>query len=116
MKLIFSLLLVLPVLAADFAGPWKFSYRTSSGITREGKFDLRINGDQVTGTITSDRGTANIESGRIYGNEISFRLIRHSSYDDIEVRYEGKLDGGTLKLTMQYGTHAPIAITATKPS
>jgi len=116
MKLIFSLLFGLSALAADFAGPWKFSYRISSGITREGKFDLRINGDQVTGTITSDRGTANIESGQIHGNEISFRVVRHSNYDDIEVRYEGKLDGGTLRLKMQYGTHDPIAITATKPS
>ncbi len=100
--------------AADFAGKWEYAYTSPNGIPREGVMELTIDGGKVAGSLTSDRGKMMIEDGTVQGDNITFRVVRKAIYDEIIVRYEGKLQGGTLKLTMQYGTHQPVSITGKK--
>jgi len=100
--------------AADVAGAWKLAYTTENGLRREAVLDLKQEGDKLAGSVSSDRGMARIEDGKISGDEIWFDLIRKSNGDEIKVHYNGKVDGATLKLKMQIGRRDPIEITARK--
>lgn len=113
--LLLTALLLLPAAAADLDGPWRFSYISATGAKRSGTIDLKVAGGQVTGSISSDRGTAKIDDGHIQGDAISFRMIRRGNGDEVEVRYDGQVRNGVMKLKMQYGSHSPVEITATRP-
>jgi hypothetical protein len=98
--------------AADIAGPWKLTFTTENGLTREATLDLKVDGDHLSGTLASDRGTARIEEGKVSGNEVSFSLLRRGNGDEISVTYRGKIEDATMKLTMQYGRREPVAVVA----
>jgi hypothetical protein len=102
--------------AADIAGTWKLTYTTESGLTREASLDLKLEGARLTGTLSSDRGKAQIETGKLTGDEISFSLLRRGNGDEIIVNFSGKVEGATMKLKMQYGQRQPIDIVARRVS
>ena len=104
----------LAVYAADAAGTWRVAYATENGLPREATLSLKLDGDRLAGSWSSDRGLALIENGRISGGEISFDLVRKSNYDEIAVHFKGRIEGGTMKLAMQFGRRKPIEITARK--
>jgi len=115
----FALLLLsasLAAFAADVAGAWKLSYTTENGLQREALLDLKVDGDSLTGTVSSSRGSAQIEDGKIRGNEISFQLVRKGNGDEIAVRYRGRIEAGTMKLKMQFGRREAVAVTAKRGS
>ena len=101
-------------LSAGLAGVWKATYTTRNGLTREATFELKVAGGELTGRVTSPRGSAAIAEGKVSGNDLSFTLIRHANYDEIPVRYQGTVNGDTLRLRMQYGHREPVEITATR--
>ncbi len=102
--------------AADPSGIWKLIYVTENGLKRESKLDLKVEGDSLSGTVSSERGTARFSSGKINGNEIAFDLIRNANYDEITVHFKGTMEGGAMKLTMQYGKREPVPVIAKKGS
>jgi hypothetical protein len=102
--------------AADANGIWKLAYTTENGLKRESKLDLKVEGDSVSGTVSSERGTARFSSGKITGDEIAFDLIRNSNYDEITVHFKGRIVGDTMKLTMQYGKRDPVSVTGKRGS
>ena len=102
--------------AADVGGIWKLAFTTANGLTRESKLDLKVEGDSLAGTVSSERGTARIEKGKISGDEIAFDLIRNSNNDEITVHFKGRIEGDTMKLTMQYGKRDPVAVIGKKGS
>jgi hypothetical protein len=110
------LLATLASSAADIAGPWKLTYTTENGLTREATLDLKVEGDHLSGSLASDRGKALIETGKVNGDEVSFILLRKGNGDEIPVNFSGKVEGGTMKLKMQYGQHQPVDITARRAS
>jgi len=115
----FALLLLsasLATFAADVAGAWKLSYTTENGLRREALLDLKVDGERLTGTVSSNRGSAQIEDGTIIGNEISFQLVRKGNGDEIAVRYKGRIEDGTMKLKMQFGRREAVAVTAKRGS
>jgi hypothetical protein len=118
MKRVLAILLFVSLAAsgADLSGVWKLTYITENGHQRESKLELKVEGDSLTGTFSSERGTARIESGKINGDEITFDLVRKSNNDEITVHFKGKVEGGAMKLTMQFGQRAPVAIVGTKGS
>ena len=118
MKLILLLLwcATLTASAADASGIWDLTYTTTNGLRRESKLDLKVEGDNLAGTLSSERGTGRIENGRISGNEITFDLIRKSNNDEITVHFKGRIEGSAMNLTMQYGKREPAAMTGRKGS
>jgi hypothetical protein len=118
MKLVIPILLCasLAASAADAGGVWKLAYTTENGLRRESKLDLKVEGGSLAGTLSSERGMARIESGKINGDEIGFDLIRKSNNDEITVHFKGRIEGDTMKLTMQYGKRDPVAVTGTRGS
>jgi hypothetical protein len=118
MKLALAILLfdAIEAWGADPSGIWNLAYKTPSGLTRESKLELATHGDSLEGTLSSDRGTARIESGKISGNEISFDLVRNSNNDEITVHFKGTIDGGAMQLKMQYGSREAVEISGRKGS
>jgi hypothetical protein len=96
--------------SADIDGKWQLTYTTSNGLRREALLDLKTEGATLAGALSSDRGTARIESGEIKGNEISFTLLRKGNGDEIQVRFTGTLREGALELTMQFGNREPVKV------
>ena len=97
---------------AGIAGTWKLTYTTENGLTREATLDLTQAGDRLSGTLASDRGKAQIDTGKVSGDEISFSLIRLGNGDEIKVNFSGRVEGATMKLKMQYGQRQPVDIAA----
>jgi len=115
MKCVVSILLFTGLAsAADPGGVWNLAYATGNGHQRESKLDLKAEGDRLEGTLSSERGTARIESGKINGDEIAFDVVRKSNNDEITVHFKGKVEGGMMKLSMQYRQRAPVTIAGNK--
>jgi hypothetical protein len=62
-------------------------------------FNLKSEGDKLTGTMSTPRGEMPISNGKITGNTFSFTI----SFNGNEVVNQGKLEGGQLILTTEFG-------------
>ena len=102
--------------AAAITGMWKLAYTTENGLTREATLDLKLEGDRLSGTLVSDRGTAQVETGKVCGEDVSFSLLRLGNGDEITVNFWGKVEGATMKLKMQYGRRQPVDVLARRTS
>jgi hypothetical protein len=110
------LLVSMSAFAADVAGSWKLTYTTENGLTREATLDLKLEAGHLSGTLAGDRGKAQIEEGTVSGDQVSFTLLRRGNNDEIKVTYQGKVEGGTMKLKMQYGHRPPVEVSAKRIS
>lgn len=102
------------ILAADVAGKWKMLYATSEGVKMASVLTLTLEGDKLTGTISSNRGTIPVDEISIKGEEIAFAVIRVGFGDKIRIDYTGKITGNTMRLKMKVGAREPIEVTATR--
>ena len=115
MRVVLGLLFSGPMAcAADVAGAWRLAYTTENGLPREATLNLTQKGDDLAGTLSSDRGLARIDASTLAGDEIRFDLVRKGNGDEITIHFEGKIEGETMKLRMQFGRRNPIDITARK--
>lgn len=65
----------------------------------ENTFTLKMDGANVTGTITSQMGELKIEKGKVDGDKISFE----ASMDMGTMAYTGTISGNEMKLKMTMG-------------
>jgi len=98
--------------AANAGGTWRLAYTTENGLPREATLNLQVEGDRLAGTVLSDRGSAGIEDGKVCGDDIRFDMVRKSNYDEITIHFKGRIEGETMKLTMQFGQRNPIEVIA----
>jgi len=96
--------------SADIDGKWKLLYTTAGGLQRESILEVKADGGKLSGKVSSNRGTAAIETGAVNQDEVSFTLLRKGNGDEIKVEFRGKIQDGILKLTMQYGKREPVAV------
>ncbi len=102
--ILFALLAVaVAVTAADVAGKWKAEFTTPDGQTRSSLFTFKVEGDKLTGTVSSPRGEAPIQEGKVSGDEISFVVVREFGGNEVRIHYKGKVSGNELKLTVDFG-------------
>jgi hypothetical protein len=97
---------------AEVAGAWDMSYKTSEGVTMTSTLTLKLEGDALTGTISSPRGSVAIEEVSVKGDDIAFAITRVGFGDRIRIDYTGKVKGDTMALKMKVGAREPIDITA----
>jgi hypothetical protein len=97
---------------ADVAGAWNMAYTTSQGVKMTSTLTLKLDGDKLTGTISSPRGTIALDEVSVNGDDIAFAIIRVGFGDKIRIEYNGKVKGDTMSLTMKAGAREPIQITA----
>ena len=116
MKSLFSTILVSALfagtmLAATIDGKWK---ATTEAKGKNGKsstvttvFDLKSDGDKLTGTVTTGRGrrdvTMDIKDGKIEGDRFSFTTIQQNKKKgEVKLQWNGTVSGEELK-----GSSAP---------
>jgi imidazolonepropionase-like amidohydrolase len=81
----------------DISGKWKLSYTTPDG-PEESTADLSMEKDgTISGTITSNRGTASIITGYLSVDKFSFTINIPIQGSPADVTFSGMFDGTSLK-------------------
>ena len=97
---------------ADVAGDWNMAYTTRGGVKMASTLTLKMEGEKLTGTISSPRGTIALDEVSVTGDAIAFAIIRVGFGDKIRIDYTGTVKHDTMTLTMKAGAREPIQITA----
>ena len=98
---LFLLLATSAVFAADVNGKWTAQVPGRGGETREATFTFKVDGSQLTGSVTTQRGDAPISEGKIEGDDISFAQVMEFNGNQVKLLYKGKVAGGEIKFTRQ---------------
>jgi len=102
-------LLALPALAGDVAGRWAAEFDTQVG-PQKYTFDLKVDGDKLTGTAHFERmgttGDADLIKGKVDGDTVSFVEMLDFQGNQIEISYSGKLAGDEIAFTRDVGGFA----------
>ena len=96
----------------DVTGAWNLAYTTREGVKMTSTLTLKMDGDKLTGTISSPRGTVALDEVSVTGDDIAFAIIRVGFGDKIRIEYSGKVKGDTMSLTMKAGAREPVQIAA----
>jgi opacity protein-like surface antigen len=106
-------------LAADVTGKWVAEMQGRGGTTQT-TFTFKVDGDKLTGTVSSPQGETAISDGKISGDEISFVVVMNMRGADMKMLYKGKVSGNEMKLTREVegapAGRGPQEITAKKAS
>jgi hypothetical protein len=114
---LFSLGLLGAARAADIDGKWKADFEAQQIGHTTYVFDLKADGEKLTGKATAERAQlgkteAEIKNGKIVKGEVSFTETFKVNDNEITVEYKGKLVGDELKLHRKVGEIAEYDIVA----
>ena len=84
--------------AADISGTWSASVQLDAG-SGTATFVLKQSGDTLSGSYSGALGEAKV-TGSVKGDEVEWSF---ETEDAGKVVYKGKLDGGKIKGTAEYG-------------
>jgi hypothetical protein len=87
--------------AADVAGTWKLSVESPRG-TRESTLVLAQKGEEITGTMKSERGDMPV-SGTLKGNALAFGYKVSMQGNEMDIKYTGTVDGDAVSGTVSFG-------------
>ena len=85
--------------AADVTGKWTAQVPGRDGQTNEQTFNLKADGEKLTGTVSGRQGDTEISDGKVKGDEVSFNVKMSFQGNEMKMVYKGKLSGDELKLT-----------------
>lgn len=93
------------VFAADPTGKWTTTINTQIGDLAY-TYNLKAEGEKLTGKAVSQFGEIEITEGKISGDEISF--VENIKFEDMPIRieYKGKVSGDEIKFTRKVGDFA----------
>jgi hypothetical protein len=105
MKKIFQLgtvfvLAALSVFAADPTGSWAASMPGRDGNTMTVTFNLKADGDKLTGTVSGRGGDTEISEGKVEGDKVSFSVVREFQGNKMVQNYKGVIEGDTIHFTV----------------
>jgi hypothetical protein len=83
--------------AGDPTGTWKWSMPGRDGQPREVTLKLELKDGQLTGSMSGFRGETPISTASFKDDQIAFSIVREFNGNKMETKYQGKLDGDTLK-------------------
>src|SRR5947207_532001 len=96
-----AVLLAMTLTAADVSGKWNAQVPGRNGQTRDTTFNLKADGDKLTGTMTGPQGDIEIKDGTISGNNISFKVNLEFNGNSIVLLYKGVVSGDQIKFTRE---------------
>jgi hypothetical protein len=108
------LLLPLQAFSADAAGVWKATFETQVG-QQNYTYTLMVDGNTVTGTISSSNGETPVVDGKVDGDSIMF--TENLTYQGMQlvVKYTGTfVSDNEISFTRDVGGFATEALTATR--
>jgi hypothetical protein len=89
--------------AADASGKWVAEMQGRDGQKRTQTFDLKADGDKLTGTVTSPMGERPIVDGKVSGDDISFAVEVEFQGEKRKMQYTGKVVGDELQMKVGSG-------------
>jgi len=92
-------LLTLTALAADISGKWTAQVPGRNGQTREQTFNLKADGNTLTGTVSGRMGDTPIAEGKIDGDSISFTQTMEFNGNTMKLVYKGTVSGDEIKFS-----------------
>jgi hypothetical protein len=91
--------LAVVVQAADVTGKWTGAVPTRDGGTRDATFNLKQDGEKLTGTMTGPQGDIELKDGAVKGDDVSFNVALSFGGNDVKLIYKGKVAGDEIKFT-----------------
>ena len=84
--------------AADVNGLWKGKIE-ANGESVALVYDLKADGNKLTGTAEGPAGKLGLENGKLDGDKISFNQKMSFNGNDMVIKYTGKVEGDSIKFT-----------------
>src|SRR5581483_7818341 len=90
--------------AADVSGKWTAQMQGRDGQSHEITLNFAVNGDQLTGTMTTPRGDTDISDGKVDGNNVSFSQKMTFGDHEVTINYKGTVsdDGNSIEFTRSF--------------
>jgi hypothetical protein len=101
--------------AANVTGKWTANVPGRDGQTREVTYNLKADGNTLTGTMPGRGGQEiQITDGKIDGDTITFKTKMEFNGNTMIMNYTGKVEGDTIKFTSKRegGEQPPREFTA----
>jgi len=96
----------LPALAADVAGKWASEFDTQIGLQKY-VFDLKVDGEKVTGKASFERmgqkGEVDLTEGKLVGDQLSFVETFEMEGNAVRIFYKGTVKGDEIAFTRDVG-------------
>jgi hypothetical protein len=93
--------------AADITGKWKSEAPGRDGTPMTTTYTFKVEGNNLTGTVSGRQGDTAISEGKINGDEISFVVVRNMGGQERKIQYKGKVTGDEIKLAIQFNPDNP---------
>jgi len=87
--------------AADVTGKWIAQVPGRGGETRETTFNLKVDGESLTGTMSGRQGDVALTDGKIKEDALSFNVAMSFQGNDVKFSYKGKVSGDEIQFTRQ---------------
>lgn len=82
--------------AKGIEGKWKTTIESPQG-SMELTYTFKVDGENLTGTISTDMGDMEITKGKVNGNDFSYEMDMMGN----PMTQKGKLDGDVIKIIME---------------
>jgi opacity protein-like surface antigen len=92
-----SAVLAVSAFAADVTGKWVGKMETPNG-SRDVIFNLKQDGEKLTGSTTGRGGDTPISDGSVKGDDVAFTVVRSFNGQEFKTNYKGTVAGSDLKL------------------
>jgi hypothetical protein len=96
-----SCILTAAAFAADVTGKWTAEMQGRDGQSMTTTFDLKADGNALTGTVSGRRGETPISNGKIDGDKVSFDVVREFNGNSMTIHYTGTVSGDSLNLKVE---------------
>ncbi len=97
-------------MAADVTGQWVADVPGRGGQTQSTTFAFKVDGEKLTGSVTSSFGETPISDGKVQGDDISFTQNLEFGGNKVTIIYKGKASANEIRFTRQReGGQAPPA-------
>src|SRR5262245_20554234 len=97
--------------ATNIAGAWQTTIRLDDGTELPLKYNYKIDGGKLTGTVEGPAGPIDIKEGKVDGNKISYKL----TIMDNDVSYEGQAADSKISIKSHGGPFGDREYTLTRP-
>ncbi len=87
--------------AAGIAGTWTLSVESPRG-TRDSTLVLEQKGEQLSGTMKSQRGDVPV-TGTLKGNAVAFGYKMSMQGNEMDIQYTGTVEGDAMSGTVSFG-------------
>ena len=84
------------------AGDWNLSFNTPGG-TREAAMNVKVDGETLTGSVTSTEGGETPFKGTVKGDTFAFTMDVQTPNGTFSIVINGEVDGDAMKGTMDFG-------------